>query len=78
MQEEEKLFCVRCGNQLSTVDEIHRGECHRCEHSTLEIAKHGDFYCWACGKQLKSMSELAQGVCSTCKSNIIKALKAEK
>ena len=78
MQEEGKFFCVRCGNQLSAIDEIYQGVCHRCEHSMLEIAKHGDFYCWACGKQLKSMSELAQGVCSTCKSKIIKTLQAEK
>ncbi len=78
MKDEGKFFCVKCGTQLSTIDEIQQGVCHHCEHAMREIAKHGDFYCWACGKQLETMSELAQGVCSTCKSKIIKTLKSQK
>ena len=78
MKEEGKFFCVKCGSQLSTIDEIQQGVCHNCEYAMLEIAKHGDFYCWACGKHLESMGELAQGVCRTCKSKIIKTLKSQK
>ncbi len=69
-----KLFCVRCGEQLNSIDEISQGVCHRCESIMPPLTKQGDFYCWTCGKKLGSMSEIAQGVCTACKHKIIKTL----
>jgi len=72
----DRFFCVSCGNQLTTIDEISQGVCKNCENSFQKIKNEGDFFCWACGKKLATMSEIAQGVCTKCKHKIIETLHA--
>jgi len=74
--EEENFFCKRCGEQLTTIDEIVQGICNSCKSSMKEVTtQRGKFFCWTCGKQLIEMDEIAQGICNNCKASIIRKLR---
>ena len=75
MSEEKTLFCIKCGLQLSSIDEIADKICYKCRTTPKEVNDDRAFFCFMCGRKLSSMKEIAQGVCDNCKASIIKKLE---
>ena len=73
--EAEKLFCLNCGKQLFTINEIDLGHCNNCKASMTEVIDERAFLCWACGRKIATMNEISQGVCHNCKAHIIRKLR---
>jgi len=75
LEEEEQVFCSKCGKQLCTVDEIAKQLCQGCHASKNQSSEGDGFFCWACGKKLGEMGEVAQGLCHGCKASIIRKIQ---